>query len=180
MHPKESLPTTENSQIVFKESFFQLKRDTLRLSNGHRYAYYTFISKPAAVVIVATTPNHAYLINLEYRHPVGKVLVSFPGGYLNEGEDPLAGAKRELLEETGYSAEHYELIGQAYPYAGISPQLTYYVRATGARQVNSPQMEPAEIIESVLKTKIELQELVKHGAFLDGQLCSALFFAGLS
>lgn len=171
-----AFPIVEESQVVFDESIVKLKRDRLRLEDHTRYTYYTLMTKPFAVVILARTSEGLYVLNEEYRHPTGQVLLSCPGGYMDENEDPLEAAARELLEETGYQAEKLELMGSAFPYAGLSSQKTLYVRAFNAKFVTSPHLETSEILQTILKAEVELQAAIQQGVNLDGTLCTALFF----
>lgn len=169
-------PSVINSQIIFEESIIKIRRDTLQLNPDKTYNYYTLITKPFSVIILATTKEGLYIFNEEYRHPTGKILLSCPGGYIDEGETPLEAAKRELLEETGFEAEDFELIGSAYPYAGISEQKTFYFRAQMAKRIAEPQLEISEYLQTVLKSKDDLQQVIDQGITLDGPLCTALFF----
>lgn len=173
------LPKVENTQIIFDKGILKVRCDTLKLANGHTYPYYTLLARPAAVAVLVIALDGSYYFNEEYRHPTGKILLSCPGGFLDEGESPVEGAKRELLEETGLEAESFKVIGKAYPYAGISSQHTYFVLARGAKPFAPPNREPAEIMRTIKKTKKELLEAIEKGAELDGQLCSALFFETL-
>lgn len=172
-------PKINKSTTVFKKSIIEIKQDQLLLPNGDFFDYYTLITQPASVAILATTPDQLYVINKEYRHPTRKFLLSCPGGFIHENEDPLEAAKRELKEETGYEAESFQIIGKAYPYAGISSQIVFFVKAVGAHLTGKPTLESAEIIETELFTKKKLLSSIKKQNSIDGILCSALLFEHL-
>lgn len=169
-------PTLLESHIIFQESLITVKKDRLKRNiKGREYSYYTLVTKPYAVVIIPLTSEGVYVLTQEYRHPTGKVLLGCPGGYLDPQESPLEGAKRELAEETGYTAERFDLLGSAFPYSGISSQCTVFVSAKNAKKTAEPALEPDEIICTVLKTPQELRTEILQGADLDGNLCTALF-----
>src|SRR4051812_26335428 len=109
------LPLVIASRVIFKKSIITIREDILSFDDGKHHPYYTLITRPYSVVILALTSDKHYILTEEYRHPIKKFLLSCPGGYMEEGEDPLNAAKRELLEETGYSAESFKLLGAAYP-----------------------------------------------------------------
>ncbi len=170
------IPQVKKSQIIFEESIIKIRCDSLYLPPDSYYRYYTLLTKPSSVIILALTSEGRYILTEEYRHPTGKILLSCPGGFIDGEESPLEAAKRELLEETGFQAESLEVMGSAFPYAGISGQKTFYIKAIGARQVSSPHLEVSEIIRTVLKSKQELNQFIDQDAELDGTLCTALFF----
>lgn len=169
-------PEIDESRVVFEESLIKVRRDTLRLKNGTPYSYYSLNTYPYAVIILATNRDGCYILNQEYRHPTGRFLLSCPGGYIDKDEDPIEAAKRELEEETGYQAVTFELMGSAYPYAGISSQKTIYVRAKEAVKKTAPRLDTCEIIQTKLLSPEELDQAINEGNNLDGTLCTALFF----
>ena len=170
------IPEIESSTLIFNESLITVRKEILLFRDGNRYPYYTLITKPYSVLILALTSDDCYVLTEEYRHPVKKFLLSCPGGYMEEGEDPLPAARRELLEETGYTAESFKLLGAAYPYPGISAQKTYFVKAENAKRVSESTLEVSEIIETLLLKKQQIYEKIGSGIELDGPLCTALFF----
>ncbi|WP_068468274.1 NUDIX hydrolase [Candidatus Protochlamydia phocaeensis] len=170
------LPVIEESRLVFEESLIKIRRDMLRKGQQPPYRYYSLLTRPFAVVILATTPEESYVLIEEYRHPTGKILLGCPGGYIDEGEDPLESAAREFEEETGYRADSFELIGSAFPYAGVSAQKTFYIKAKNAVLHSKPKLEPSEVIQTRLLSAEQLNRTIEEGIELDGTLCTALFF----
>jgi len=170
------IPKLLSRKVIFEESFFSIEKDELQLEGRPPYSYFSLETPSIAVFILCVTPEGNYLLIEEYRHPTGKVLLSCPGGYINPGEDPLAGARRELMEETGYQADTLTMMGRAYPYAGFSKQQTIYVKATGVILAGVPQLEASEIIQTRIIEPQELNHLIKQDVALDGTLCTALFF----
>lgn len=170
------LPTLIERSIVFKESLIKIQRDQLQIGQQPSYHYYSLLTYPFAVCILAITPEGAFVINEEYRHPTGRILLGCPGGYIDPGEDPLQAAERELLEETGFQAHSFTVIGSAFPYAGISGQKTIYIRALGATPTTQPSHEVSEVIRPRLLMPETLMQAIAEGADVDGTLCTALFF----
>ncbi|MCB1136057.1 MAG: NUDIX hydrolase [Chlamydiia bacterium] len=173
--PNLELPTVEDSKVLF-EGFGQLRCDQLRLPNQQLYDYYTYVTSAEAVMVVATTREGKIVVNREYRHPTSQVLLGLPGGLLDPGEDVLTGAERELMEETGYSAESFHLIGNAFPFPGASSQKSCFVHANGAHRVADPALEAAEILHSVELSEKRLLSWIADGHPVDGALCMALYF----
>ncbi len=169
------IPEVESSRIVF-DKFVKIRSDILRYGAQHRHEYFTLIPKADAINILAVTPEGQLVLTEEYRHPTGKVLLGCPGGYMDPNESPLEAAKRELLEETGYTASDFQIMGRAYAYPGLSSQNIIYIVARRAHPVAAPQLETSEVIRTVPMSESELTLAIAAGAALDGILCTALFF----
>lgn len=173
-----NIPIVEESKLIH-DGFIKIRCDLLRMPNDHSYQYYTLQTKASAVIILATTAKDSLVLIEEYRHPTKKIILSTAGGYLEgENEDPCTAARRELFEETGYTAEKFVLMGSAYPYPGISDQKLYYVHAQNARKISEPHLEGSEVLQPIVMTRRELKDAIASGRPLDGNLCTALFFEG--
>lgn len=169
-------PKVIKTEVVYK-NFFQIKKEQIEIPERGPYDYYSLVADPFAVMVIATTAYNEYVLNWEYRHPTGQTLLSCPGGIMHDNEEPLTCAERELLEETGYTAENFELIGESYPFPGICPQKTYFVRAYNAVQSQPQNLDRSELIQTELFTHEKLKKKLNGKTPLDGLLLTALFFA---
>jgi len=178
-HPPLPTPhSVEKSTLLFDE-FFAIRRDELLNDRGERFPYYTLIMREDAVVILGKTSSNLYIINREYRHPVAKTLLSLPGGYINPGETILQSAERELLEESGFSAQSFLFLGNAFPYPGISNQKISYVYATECYPKRAPLREPAESMTTELWQPNAVHQAIQAGAWVDANLCTALYYLSI-
>src|SRR5512138_1734078 len=91
--------------------FPRFRIDKCELSNGNLLDATIFEFRSWANVFALTKSGEVVLVK-QYRHGICEVLLEFPGGVIEDGEDPMAGAKRELLEETGYRATDLIPLGQ--------------------------------------------------------------------
>lgn len=172
------LPRRGARRVEFETPLFCVSQTPLHLEDGALHPHYALELGPAAVMVLASTPDNLWVINREYRPSTNQVLLSCPGGSLNLGEEPLEGAGRELLEETGYSAEGYSVMGASYPFPGIATQKIYYIRAHGAMRSHAPSPEAGEFIETFETDLPALKRRIVEGAGVDGNLCTALFWLG--
>lgn len=169
-------PEVHSSRILHK-GFFELKEDLLQRSDGLTHPYTSLILSSDATVILAQDNQGLWILNREYRHPTGKVLLSCPGGRLEPQEDPIQGGQREFFEETGYWSDQIQLIGTSYPFPGLCNQKIYFLLAKGAYKRGEQKLDPFEFIETVLKTDAELQLEIQQGTHIDSILCAALWYA---
>ncbi len=108
---KHLVESTISSELVYQGVFLRVKHDVVRLPNG-KTATREHIVHPGAVVIIPLLDNGEVLLERQYRYPLGQVFIEFPAGKLDAGEAPLDCGKRELLEETGYTAREWAYAGQ--------------------------------------------------------------------
>ena len=144
------IPDIEHSNILYS-GFFDLRQDLLKKADGLTHLYTSLILSTDAVVVLAETEDHLWILNREYRHPTGLTLLGPPGGRLEKGEDPIIGGQRELFEETGYWSDDIEILGCCHPFPGISDQKIYYIWAKNAVKKGEQMLEPFEFIQVELK-----------------------------
>jgi ADP-ribose pyrophosphatase len=127
--------------------------------------------------VVALTENGEVVLVKQYRHGVCEALLEFPGGVVEDDENPIEGAKRELLEETGYSASTLIQVGQLYPNPALQTNTLHCFLALDAEKAGEQNLDAGEDIEVHLVPMDELVEMAKHGEFRHGLMTAVLFFA---
>ena len=103
---------------------------TLRLPSG-RTVVRQVVKHPGAVVILPQLADGRLLPIAQYRCAVGETVLEFPAGTLEPGEAPLACARRELIEETGYRADHWHALGTIYSSPGFCDERLHLFLASG-------------------------------------------------
>jgi ADP-ribose pyrophosphatase len=142
--------TKVSREELVKGSFLHVLRDTVRTPDG-RSATREFVVHPGAVMVVPLieVPGEPLRVVLErqFRYPVGQVMVEFPAGKLDAGEDIQYCAQRELREETGYQAREWARAGVMHPVIAYSTEFidVWFARALTAGPQNLDQGEFLEV-----------------------------------
>lgn len=156
--------------------FPKFRMDSCELPSGKPYKAYVFEFDAWANVVALTKHNEVVLVK-QYRHGVQEILLELPGGVVDSGEDPLEGAKRELMEETGYSAGNIIEVGRLYPNPAIQQNTLFCYLATDVEWVGEQHLDEAEEIEVQLIPLDELIEMARQGKFLHALNVAVLFQA---
>ncbi len=114
----------------------------------------------SSVQIIATTPANEILLVRQYRFGIGDYTLELPGGLIDEGEDPVTAAARELAEETGWQADSLQPIGQHAANPVFMDNHLYHFAAEGLRPTAQQSLDPGEDVEvctlSIEKVKARL------------------------
>ncbi len=137
----------------------------MELPDGRVIDEWSWIVTPSFVTMVAVTEDHRVLCFRQYKYGVHGETLALVAGYMEQGEEPLAAARRELMEETGYLAEEWTDLGTYVVDANRGCGTGHLFLATGARQVAEPDADDLEEQELVLLPVAELRQLVLDRSF---------------
>ncbi|GMU72605.1 MAG: NUDIX hydrolase [Burkholderiales bacterium] len=163
-----------DSTRVFDGALLHVRKDTVRLPNGH-LATREYIVHPGAVLVAPRLPDRRWIVERQFRYPVGQVIVEFPAGKRDRGEAALDTGKRELEEEAGYRAAHWSRLGVIHPGVGYTDEAIELWFADALTHVGR-RLDEDEHLDIVAMTGGELLELAERGAITDGKTLAALFF----
>jgi ADP-ribose pyrophosphatase len=170
-----------SSEVVFEGPLFRVLRDRLIEPGGHENVR-DVVRHNGSVVILAIDKsknkrNPWIVMERQYRHAAGRFLWELPAGKLDQGEDALTGAQRELQEETGYRAEKWKPLVEYYASPGFLGESMKVFLAEGL-VAGDASPEDDEKIELRLVKLSEVVKLIEKGAILDGKtLCGVLLYA---
>ena len=165
---------TLTSQELLQSHFLRVMGDTVRLPDG-RTATRDYIVHPGAVMVIPllqTPEGWRVVLERQFRYPVQQVMVEFPAGKLDAGEDTLACGQRELREETGYTASEWAHAGVIHPCISYSTEFIDIWFARGLVQGEN-QLDAGEFLEVFTATPAELLQWC-----LSGQVSDAKTLAG--
>jgi ADP-ribose pyrophosphatase len=166
---------TIETRRIYDGDRISLRKDVFRLGDKPAVSK-EIIDHPGSVVLVPVTTSGTILFIRQWRQPAGRVILELPSGTREPGEDHAETARRELREETGYSAQHFTYLGASWVAPGYSTEYTHAYLATGLRHDPLPQDDGEDI--HVAEVKIaDVLRLVKTGELEDQMSIAAYYVA---
>ena len=161
-----------SSRLSFKGKVFNVYTDTLEEPDGHRHIK-DVIRHHGSVVILAvderTNPTDPdVILERQYRHAAGQFLIELPAGTRNPGEAPLAAAKREMIEETGYRAKRWTMLQKYFASPGFLGEWMQIYLARDIRQ-GEAHLEMDENLEVLRMPLSQAMKMVAEGKIHDGK-----------
>jgi ADP-ribose pyrophosphatase len=167
-HPDKHLVEEKvASEEILRGRFLHAFRDTVRLPDGSESTR-EFVVHPGAVMMIPMLDDGRLVLERQFRYPMGRVMVEFPAGKLVPGEDRLACAKRELLEETGYTAREWARAGELHPIISYSTEFIeiWFCRGLALTQ---RQLDEGEFLEVITATPQQVLDWCRDGVITDGK-----------
>jgi ADP-ribose pyrophosphatase len=165
--------TRIDGEAVFDGALLHVRRDRVRLPDG-KVATREYVVHPGAVLVVPVLADGRYVTERQFRYPLARVFVEFPAGKIDPGEDPLACARRELVEETGYTAARWQRLGVIHPVISYSTEHIELWRADGLAEVGR-QLDDGEFLEIAAMSHADLLAAFDRGEITDAKTVAALF-----
>lgn len=165
----------ERRTTIHRGRVFRLDRDELALSNGTSVALDVIRHPGAAAIVPFSDPDTVVMIR-QYRHAVGKVIWEVPAGTLDGDEDPLACARRELVEETGFAAARWSLLGAITPVPAYSDERICLFAAGGLTPARQ-HLDSDELLHVHHVPIKQALAMIDDGTIQDAKTICALFMA---
>ena len=160
--------------LVYQGSFLQVEKDTVKLPNDHLTTR-EYIKHPGAVVILPLLDNGNIILERQFRYPLNQVFIELPAGKIDPGEDSLVCAKRELHEETGYTANHWKFLCTIHNAIAYSDEHLdiYLAKGLVAGDAQLDQEEFLEVFDAPLD---DVLNWIKSGKITDVKTIIGVFW----
>ncbi|SHI69525.1 ADP-ribose pyrophosphatase [Anaerovibrio lipolyticus DSM 3074] len=163
----------ESSENIFDGNLLHVRKDKVKLPNGGT-AYREWIKHPGAAAVIPVTEDGQVILVRQYRYPIDEVTLEIPAGKLDmPGEDPLECAKRELSEETGYTAKEYKFLTKLATCVGFCNEVIYTYAAQGL-EPGKQHTDEDEFINVVKLPLSEAVAMVEDGRINDAKSVTAI------
>jgi ADP-ribose pyrophosphatase len=167
--------TILSSKTVYRGQLLHVLEDEVRLPIGGG-ARREYIRHPGAAMIIALLDEDTLLLERQFRYPLGRHFYELPAGKLESGEEPLATAKRELIEECGYEAASWRHLATLHPCIGYSDERIDLFLARGLKYVGHAP-DDGEFLEVVPMKIAEALEWVRLGKITEAKAVTGILWA---
>jgi ADP-ribose pyrophosphatase len=162
------------STTVFKGTVFDVRRDEIVEPDGLR-ATRDIVTHSGSVVVMPVFPNGDVLLVRQFRYAAGEYLWELVAGSKEPNESARAGARRELLEETGYKARRIRLLVEVIPTPGFLTETMAIFSAEGLKP-GPPRPEADEHIEARRFSQSEVLSMIRRGSVRDAKTIVGILY----
>ncbi|MDD2834433.1 MAG: NUDIX hydrolase [Methylotenera sp.] len=176
LHDAENL--TEHclhSETLVSGNMLMIKRDLVRLPNGHT-SQREYVMHPGAVVVVPLLANGHVVLEKQYRYALHQAFVELPAGKIDKNEEVLRTGQRELQEETGYTATEWVKLGLQHPCIGYSDEVIHIYLARGLC-AGTHQRDEDELLRVFDLSLPACIDMIQSGGITDSKTIVALYMA---
>jgi len=175
MDDADLIEHTVDSTPVYDGTLLKVRRDRVRMSDGHE-SVREWVAHPGAVVVIGILDNGKLLLERQFRYPLRRIFLELPAGKIDPDEHPLDTGRRELREETGYRAKTWRHLGTMHPCIGYSDERIEIFWAQGLSYIGHERDhgEHMEVIEMSLGDALLA---VRDGDITDAKTITALLWA---
>lgn len=163
-----------SSRKIFSGKLINLFFDKVKLPNG-KTSTREWIDHPGAVCIIPILPNGNICFIRQFRYGPGKEFIEIPAGKLDQGEDPLECAHRELREETGYKSNKITFLTNIYPAIGFSNEKMWMYLAEEL-QLSNKKLDEDEFLEVSPLSIEQAMDFIYQGEITDVKTIIGIFW----
>jgi len=161
------IETLVRKKTVWRGNAVDFRVDTVKLPNG-KPATREFLDHPGAVGVVPFLDPKTVIMVRQYRHPIGQVTMEFPAGKLDPGESVMTCVKRELQEETGYTARKIKPLIRYWPTPAFANEELHLFVAEGLKE-GKMRTDEDEFLECVAVPFRKALDMVRRGKIRDSK-----------
>lgn len=167
---------TIHTEKIFEGNIIELQVDEVSLPNG-KVSKREIIKHPGAVAIIAITKDNKLVLVKQYRKALEKTLIEIPAGKLDNNEQPLVAAVRELEEETGYTTKELSFVTSFYTSPGFANELVHIYITDSLEKLETPVAgDEDEFIEIMEVTLDEAKQFVEDEQIHDAKTNYAILY----
>ena len=157
-----------NSSYSLNTKWLKVRKDHVRMPSGVEMDDFYILEYPDWINVIAITEDGQFILERQYRHGLQSIEMELCAGIVEAGEEPLAAAQRELMEETGYGGGEWSFFMKSAPNHAAMTNVNYTFIAKGVKKLSQQHLERTENIEILLMPREELIELMQFDTIIEG------------
>jgi ADP-ribose pyrophosphatase len=170
--PSDLTERLVSGELVFDGTLLKVRRDEVRLPDGS-LGTREYIRHPGAVAIVPLFDDGRVLLERQFRYPHGREFIEVPAGKLEANEPHLDTAKRELLEETGYTAQEWSRLGVIHTAIAYTNE-AIEIFVAKKLSLGERKLDAGEFLETLIVGFDEAIAMIRDGRITDAKTVAAL------
>ena len=178
---KETVETwkRKKSKEIADCRVFKVREDFCERVSDKLHSTFFVVENPDWVNIIALTKNNEVVLIEQFRHGTEEIILEIPGGMVDEDEEPLNAARRELLEETGFASDKFILLGKSRPNPAIQDNTIYHFLAVGCEKMAETAFDEHESGATKLVPSSEIENLIVGGNITHSLVIAAFHYYSL-
>ncbi len=163
-----------DSEYLIRRPWLTARRDRVQLPDGRIKEEYYVLEYPTWINVIAVTRDGDMVLVRQYRHGLRRTGFEIVAGVVEEGEEPLAAAKRELQEETGYGGGEWRELMVVAANPGCMNNVSHCFLATGVERISEQHLDECEDIEVHVLPREEVKAMLLRGDFIQALMVAPL------
>jgi len=176
MKNKPDVWNRTKSEIIADCRVFKVRKDHCTRENTEKESTFFVVENPDWVNVIALTKEKEVVFIEQFRHGIEEIILEIPGGMIDDDEKSETGAQRELLEETGYSSDHWVFLGKSSPNPAIQNNTIYHYLALDCEQTDEVAFDEHESVITKLLPLAECQNLITSGKITHSLVIAAFMY----
>jgi len=167
-----------SSRVLVERRWLTIREERVRLANGHEIGEYHLLESPEWASVVAVTDDQQVVMVRQYRHGAARSALELPAGVIDPTEAPLAAARRELEEETGFLAQDFHPLTVMFAEPARNRARAHFFVALGAQPSGTVRLDASEDLSLEMVPARELVPRFEAGEIVHAVHIAAILLAG--
>lgn len=175
---KETVETwkRKSSKEVADCRVFKVREDLCERESNKKESTFFVIENPDWVNVIAITKNEEVVLIEQFRHGIEEVILEIPGGMIDGDEDTETAARRELLEETGFSSDKFVLLGKSRPNPAIQNNTIFHYLALNCEKTENVSFDEHESVVTKIVSLEDANNLIADGTISPSLVIAAFHY----